>query len=310
MSLQPDRPLRDLTPAELRAFQDDGVVVAEGLFPESWLARMEEAVDRIVAHPTVFGGAVSDQGAGFSGDLFVWKQDDDFRDWIFESPASRIAQQVLGAKSIRHFYDQLFVKPPGCHVPTPWHQDITFWPVDVESRALCSIWITFDSVKRESSGLEFVRGSGHWPNRYKAVTPTYDPYMMDSDFEDLPDIDAHRDEYDLYCPDMSRGDCLIFDAHILHGSSSNYSTENPRRAFSTRWAGEGVRFDPRRATMPLLWRHGLVSGDEIGGSLFPRVLPERIPEESTVRNEGPEPPDLSILKEIAESIKSKASVST
>ena len=301
MSTGPAAPLRDLSNEEIRAYHEEGVVLASGLFPEAWLARMEQAVDRVVAQPTIFGGVVSAKEKGFTGDLFLWKMDDDFRDWVYESPAALIARQVLGAKRVRHFYDQLFVKPPGCHVPTPWHQDITFWPVDIESRGLCSIWITFDSVTRESSGLEFVKGSQRWPNRFKAVTPTYDPYMMASDFEDPPDIDGHRDDYDLFCPDMLRGDCLIFDAHVLHGSSSNYSTENPRRAFSSRWAGDDVRFDPRGATMPLLWRHGLERGDSIGGSLFPQVLPELIEEEGATRARGPEDPDLSILKEIAAS---------
>jgi ectoine hydroxylase-related dioxygenase (phytanoyl-CoA dioxygenase family) len=295
----PDAPVRNLSSEEIRTYREEGVVVARGLFSEAWLSRMEHAVDRIVAEPTIFGRAVSMKEEGFTGDLFVWKLDDDFRDWIYQSPASLIAQQVLGAECIRHFYDQLFVKPPGCHVPTPWHHDITFWPVDVDSRSLCSIWLTFDAVTRESSGLEFVKGSHRWPNRFKAVTPNYDPYMMDSDFEDPPDIDGHRDDYDLFCPEMQRGDCLIFDAHILHGSSSNYSTEQSRRAFSSRWVGDEVRFDPRHATMPLLWRHGLEAGDSVSGSLFPQILPEPIEAEGAIRARGPEQPDLSILQEIA-----------
>ncbi|HIF92638.1 MAG TPA: hypothetical protein EYQ60_05860 [Myxococcales bacterium] len=139
--------------------------------------RCEGSVPRVVAFtngasdgstrrsPDVFGPAVSKKESGFSGDLFLWKTDDDFRDWVFESPAARIAQQVLGGTKIRHFYDQTFVKLPGCHLATPWHHDITFWPIDVESRSLCSIWITFDPVDRKSSGLEFVRGSQRWPRR-------------------------------------------------------------------------------------------------------------------------------------------------
>ena len=51
--------------------------------------------------------------------------------------------------------------------------------------------------------------------------------------------------------------------------------------------------------MPLLWHHGLETGDDLGGSLFPQVLPEPIPAEGAVRALGPEPPDLSILQEIA-----------
>ncbi len=48
----PDAPRRDLTAEEIRSYREGGVVVAKGLFPESWLSRMERAMDRLVAHPT------------------------------------------------------------------------------------------------------------------------------------------------------------------------------------------------------------------------------------------------------------------
>ena len=303
----PAPPLRDLTPEETLAYDRDGVVHAKGLFPAEWIQRMAAAVDRVVASPTFFGNVVSMKDDDFTGDLFLWKSDDDFRDWVYESPAAHVARQVLRSRTVRHFYDQLFVKPPGCHVPTPWHHDVTFWPVDVECRALVSIWITFDPVDREAGGLEFVKGSHRWPGRFKAITPNYDPYMLDSEFEDLPDIDANRGDYDLFCPDMEAGDCLIFNAHVVHGSSANHSTDKPRRAFSTRWCGDGVVFEDRHATMPLLWDHGLRTGDPIGGTLFPQVLPEVIPAEGARRTEGPEPPDPAFVQRVMAAIAARGS---
>ncbi|MCZ6782137.1 MAG: hypothetical protein O7G30_02405 [Proteobacteria bacterium] len=111
-----DQPLRELTPEELNAFDEDGVVAARGLFPDDWIQRMAAAVDRVVSNPTPFGRAVSIEDRGFAGDLFLWKLDDDFRDWVYDSPAALVAQQILRSRRVRHFYDQLFVKPSGCHV--------------------------------------------------------------------------------------------------------------------------------------------------------------------------------------------------
>ncbi|MFP8879081.1 MAG: phytanoyl-CoA dioxygenase family protein [Myxococcota bacterium] len=301
-----EQALRELTPDELSAYETDGVFCARGLFSDAWIDRMANAVDRIVANPTLFGNVVSMRDQNFSGDLFVWKVDDDFRDWVYESPAARIAQQVLGSERICHFYDQLFVKPAGCQVPTPWHQDITFWPVDVECRSICSIWITFDPVDRAGSGLEFVKGSHRWTQRFKAVTPNYDPYMLASDFEDAPDIDNHREDYDLYCPDMGPGDCLIFNPHVMHGSSSNYSTDTARRAFSSRWSGEGVTYEDRYATMPLLWEHGLKTGDPVGGSLFPQILPHPIEAQGARRALGPEPPEPETVQAVMSAVAKRA----
>jgi ectoine hydroxylase-related dioxygenase (phytanoyl-CoA dioxygenase family) len=274
------------------------VICVRGLFSGEWIERMSRAIDRVVENPSMLGSAISMKDQDFSGDLFLWKTDDDFRDFVFESPASRIAQQILGSKVVRHFYDQLFVKPAGCHVPTPWHHDVTFWPVEPQSRNLCSMWMTLDSVERESSGLEFVKGSHRWPQLFKAVTPNYDPYMLASNYDDAPKIDDHRDDYDLFCPDMEPGDILIFNAHIVHGSSSNYSTDRPRRAFASRWCDDSVVFNERQATMPLLWDHGLSNGGRIGGSLFPQVLPEAIESELGARGDAPDPPDPAYVQQV------------
>jgi len=290
----PDRPQRPLTAEEIATYDRDGVVHARGLFPPAWVERMARAVDEAVADPTLFGGLVSMPEQGFSGDLFLWQQRDAFRDFVYDSPAARLAAQILRAPSVRFFYDQLFVKPAGCHVATPWHHDVTFWPV--EGEAVVSMWITFDAVTRTSSGLEFVRGSHRWPQRFKAVTPNYDPYMMDSDLEDVPDIDAHRGDYELICWDLEPGDVLLFNGLIVHGSTGNYSTERGRRAFASRWVGDGVRFAPRRATMPLLWPHGLQPGDALAGPLFPQVLPAPIAAEGARRAAGPVPPDLGLIQ--------------
>ncbi len=298
----PDAPTRNLTEDEIEAYQRDGVVCVRGIFPEAWIQRMAAAVDRVVEQPSLLGRAVSIKDEAFSGDLFLWKVDDDFRDFVYASPASLIAAQLLRSKVVRHFYDQLFVKPAGCHVPTPWHHDVTFWPVDLDSRNLCSMWIPFDPVDRASSGLEFVRGSHHWQRRFKAVTPNYDPYMSDSEFEDAPDIDAHRDDYDLFCPDMEPGDVLLFDAHVVHGSSANYSTERRRRALASRWCDDTIVFNARHATMPLLWDHGLKDGDRLSGALFPRVLPSPIPTEGARRAEGPELPDPAYVQKVMSAI--------
>lgn len=289
-------PLRQLTTDEVETYQRDGAICARGLFDEKWIARMAGAVDRVFEHPTAFGDVQNRPGEGFANDLFMWQTDDDFRDFVLDSPAAAYAHQVLASKSVRFFYDQLFVKQVGTHTPTPWHQDVTFWPVRGEQ--ICSIWMPFDRVTRESSGLEFVRGSHKWPNRYKAVTPDHNPYMLDSDLEDPPDVEQHRDEYDLLCWDLDPGDALIFSPVTLHGSSGNYSTERPRRALATRWFGDDVVWAPGKARMPVLWKTGLQAGDPVRGPVFPQVYPQVIENEVAARLQAPQPPDAGIVDKL------------
>ena len=264
-----DSPLRNLSQTEIDAFHRDGVVCARAIMPAEWIERMAAAVERSIRDPSPLGATISMQDQGFTNDIFLWLRDPEYRAFVFDSPAAAIAHQAIGSRTVSFFYDQLFVKEPGTQVPTPWHHDLTFWPI--EGQQLCSIWMPLDPVTRASSGLEYVRGSHRWNRRFKAITPDYNAYMLNSDLEDPPDIDAHREDYDLVNWDMEPGDVLIFHPLVVHGSRGNSSMTRRRRALATRWLGDDVVYAPRKATMPLPPQHGLHPGDRVGGPLFPEV---------------------------------------
>jgi ectoine hydroxylase-related dioxygenase (phytanoyl-CoA dioxygenase family) len=264
--------LRDLTAEEIAAFDRDGVVCCRAVMPEVWLDRVVLAIERNLAAPSAVGEYISLREEGYLNDIFMWLADDDYRAFVLDSPAAGLAQQVLGTPGVSFFYDQVFVKEQGADVPTPWHHDLTFWPVIGDE--ICSIWMPLDPVTRESSGLEYVRGSHRWPNRFKAITPDHNAFMVDPDLEDPPDVDADRAAYDLVSWAMDPGDVLIFHPLVVHGSSGNRYGARRRRALATRWLGDDVCYDPRPATMPLPPDHGLVAGDVFAGPMFPRLATE------------------------------------
>lgn len=282
---KPSRRLRD---DELTAYEADGAICARGLLDAATVDGMREALEDVLSNAGNLGGTLSRPGDGFHGDIFVWKLHDAFRDLALFSCLPELAQQVLGSDRVAFFYEQFFVKRAGSPVATPWHQDIPFWPI--AGSQLVSFWITLDPVSRSSSGLEFVRGSHRWSERYKAVTPTRDPYMMDTDLPEAPDFGALRDRHEILGWDMEPGDVLVFGPVVAHGSGANASQERDRRALAFRYAGDDVTFAPRHATMPLLWDHGLEPGDRLGGSLFPQVFPDVLESEVAKRWAGPEPP--------------------
>ncbi len=268
--MAPADPLRPLTTDEVNAFVDDGVVCVRSVMPQEWLDVAADAIGRNLEEPTFIGQFISMPEQGFLNDVFVWLNDDGFRRFVLESPASRIAGQALaglGATTMSFFYDQSFVKEPGTQVPTPWHHDLTFWPVD--GSQLCSIWMPLDPVTTATSGLEYVLGSHRWSQRFKAITPDYSPYMINPDLEDVPDIDADRDRYRVAAWDMEPGDVLVFHPLVVHGSQGNSSTTTRRRALATRWFGDDVVFRDLPYTMPLPPGHGLEDGQPFGGPLFP-----------------------------------------
>jgi len=270
--MAPERPLRNLSPDEIEAFRRDGVVCARQVMPQRWIDRVAPAIERTIGKPTSIGASISKPDLGFTNDIFLWLHDPDYQAYVFESPAAHLAHQAMGSRTVTFFYDQVFVKEPGTQVATPWHHDLTFWPI--EGTEICSIWMPLDPVTRASSGLEYVRGSHRWNKRFKAITPDYNAFMMASDLEDPPDIDGNREAYDLVSWDMEPGDVLVFHPLVVHGSTGNSSTTLRRRAFSTRWLGDDVVFSPRRATMPVPLEPHLAAGERMHGRFFPMLIGE------------------------------------
>ncbi len=89
--------------------------------------------------------------------------------------------------------------------------------------------------------------------------------------ERLPNLDAMRDELDIVRFDLEPGDCTVYHGLKLHGAPGNAHAERRRRAYVTRWGGDGVTYDPRDGTQPMLHDPGINSGDELDCELWPVV---------------------------------------
>ena len=208
MSSSPAQPLRELGSDEIEGYRRDGCLMARGLMADEWFEQIERAVAKVMAAPTPISAVFSDPKAGFHMEAGLFITDDDIREVVYRSPMARLAQNLMNSQKVHFFYDQMFCKTAGNQHPTPWHHDLTFWPVDGDQ--VVSIWIPLDPVSKESSGLEFVRGSHLWPHRYKAITPMYNEQMVDPKHEDVPDIEANRADYDIVGFEMEPGDMLFF----------------------------------------------------------------------------------------------------
>lgn len=281
----PEQPSRNLTEDEIRAFHMEGAVKVSGILPHEWIERLREGVAYILENPTSLARATASLGGGgFAGDAFMWKTHDTFRDFVFCSPASRIALQLFQSESIRAFYDQIFAKEAGSELETPMHEDVSSWPV--RGDRICAFWIPLDPCGPDSSALRVVRGSHRWNRSFPPVTPGASQRRAKDQFDSPLDYSAD----DLMSWDLEVGDFVIFHPRILHGASGTKS-DSGRRAFVSRWIADGVTFEPEHAVLPLLWKHGLKPGDPISGPLFPQVLPHTIESESALRWEHPENPD-------------------
>ena len=262
--------LRSLTDDELSTYERDGAIVARGLMSDNWFAPIERSVAKVMTAPTPIAAIFSEPEAGFHMEAGLFASDDGIRDVVYNSPMAQIAQSLMGSDKVHFFYDQMFCKTAGNETPTPWHHDLTFWPIDGDQ--VCSMWIPLDPVTTEGSGLEFVRGSHRWPHRYKAISPMYNEQLVDPEHEDVPDIEGDRAQYDIASWDVEPGDMLIFHPLVLHGSGGNADREQGRRALAFRWIGDDVIYAPTTHTMPYV-ANGLEPGEVVRDPAFPQILP-------------------------------------
>ena len=269
MRADPAFPLREITPTEIEQYHEAGALRVRGLLDPSWIEQIERAVVRVMTAPSPISAVFSKPEEGFHMEAGLFVSDADIQAVVLRSPLARIAQAFMGSSNVHFFYDQMFCKQAGSQYPTPWHHDITFWPVRGEQ--IISIWIPLDPVTRASSGLEYVRGSHRWNNQFRAVSPMYNAQLVDPAHEEMPDIDTHREDYDLVSWPMEPGDALVFHPRTVHGSSANTDLKQPRRAIAFRFLGDDVSYCPTPHTMPFP-AEGLNHGDPIAEPSFEHLI--------------------------------------
>jgi len=258
LSTEPARPVTD---EDVAAYERDGVVCLRGVFDADWCRVLLEASMEAMASGQ---GRVREpklERGRFYSSVYQSDLDPRFARLRDASPAPLIAARLMRCDRVRFFYDQLFIKLPGTQAPTPWHNDLPFWPFRGED--LVSIWIALTPVSVETSGVQYVAGSHRWGKMYRAVTPDYDPRFMDESLEVCPDYGAGAGGPDvrLLGWDMAPGDVLCHHPMTVHGAGGNASATQPRVGLSIRYAGADVRWDPRPATMKLRRDPGVAPGE-------------------------------------------------
>lgn len=285
---------------EAEVFQRDGAVLLRGALDANWLRKLEDGLRQAYASPDGRSAGVGDP---LRIDHFPSDKIPALREFIDTSPLAEIVGRILNSP-IRFYMDQVFYKPEGQVVPTPWHQDTCYY--NISGNDLIRAWVSPDPVPRDRS-IEVIRGSHRWNVTYhpwvgrdpasdpkgaaKAEalyqnqepvigvdahdTLSYEQAFADSTLPSLPDIEAHRDSFDVLGWDYQPGDVLLFHGHIVHSARGDVYSHSPRRALATMWAGEDVHYLHRRGQVipdpRALYEFKPKNGDTL--DQFPSVFP-------------------------------------
>lgn len=254
---------------DIEEFQSRGAIVLRGVFTD-WVEPLRAGVAKNMAAPSPFERTVkpADGSAWFFQDYCNWQRITEFQAFVMQSPAAEIAARLMRSRTARFFHEHVLVKNPGTSVVTPWHHDQPYYGVDgVQS---VSFWTPLDPVGRDVV-MECVAGSHRWGKAFRPTRFDGTPLYANDQFEQIPDIDAHRRDYDIVGWDMQPGDAIAFTFRTVHGAPANRSSQ-PRRVFSSRWVGDDATFADRGGrTSPPFPGLKLKPGDPLEASEFPLV---------------------------------------
>jgi ectoine hydroxylase-related dioxygenase (phytanoyl-CoA dioxygenase family) len=263
-------PMRPITEAEIRTYENDGVVVLRQLFDADWVSKLQEWADEDMASPGRLHQNLTKEGkpGRFFFDTFMWTYHDGFKRFVHESPAAQIAGQILRADKVNVFFDQLLIKEPGTEERTPWHHDMPYWPV--RGNDICTLWLALDEVTNANGAVEYVKGSHKWGTAYKP--PAFagdDRYKID--LPKVPDIEAEREKYEFLQFELQPGDCTVHHGLLVHGAPGNSRTDRRRRAVVSRWAGNDAVYTPMPNIQQMMWDPDIPAGGPLDSDLWPVI---------------------------------------
>jgi ectoine hydroxylase-related dioxygenase (phytanoyl-CoA dioxygenase family) len=276
---------RPITPDEIATYQRNGVVLLPAMFDEEWIDLLKMGLDANCDDPTD-RSRVWDrdaEGRTMFYDSQAWQRIEEYRQFIFNSPAAQIAGQLMDSACINFYFDAVFVRSPGSQFTTPWHQDEPYW--SVEGYDTCTIWMPLVAVKR-ANALAYVPGSHRldsvfYQYNFGNLNPDGKMDVDQVDFSNVtelafPDINSDPEDFGVVSWDMQPGDCVAFNSRIMHGGSGKLDDDRELQVFTTKWLGDDVRIkisecgmDPDHSA--IMTEHGLKPGDRPGTDLYPRV---------------------------------------
>lgn len=209
-----------ITDEQVRAYEQDGFVLARGMFDAEEIALLRRAAreDRALDQHS-FGRA---DGEGGTVRLSLWNHPGDTIYGMVarcESIAGS-AEKLLGGE-VYHYHSKMIMKDARVGGAWTWHQDYGYWYQNgALFPLLCSAFIAVDPATRENGCLQVIRGS-HAMGRVDHVL------AGDQAGADRERVAEALKQLELVYVEMNPGDTLLFHCNLLHRSDQNRS-EHPR----------------------------------------------------------------------------------
>jgi phytanoyl-CoA hydroxylase len=238
-----------MTTDDKKFFDENGYVMARGLFAPDEVAMLREHYMALRAAGTYPGDMVADvprEGdplARFPRMIHMHRWDEISRAWLTDERISGCLTTLLGAEPYA-VQTMIYFKPPGARGQA-LHQDNFY--LQAKPGTCVAAWLALDDCDEENGCMQVVPGSNKWPilcaekaNAKTSFTNITTPLPPDT--QSVPVL-------------MQAGDVLFFGGALVHGSFPNTSEDRFRRSLIGHYV-EGKVTELTRWDQPVLRMNG------------------------------------------------------
>lgn len=255
--------MRSTVTEEERAFyQTNGFVQLNDVLSAEEVARLAGAMDEAMTEAREDDRSVHSAKAGpyyrvLNQKVNVWRDHAGVAQVTCAASLAGLARQLAGVSGVRLFHDHLLWKMPGDSKPTPWHQDLPYWPM--EAPTTLSFWIPVDDVDEHNGAMMFVPKS-QTAGKLKAIS-----------LVEPEDLMAYAREAGV-TPErpliarLRAGSLTAHSGLTFHYAHANQSAR-PRRVLAIIYMPDGTVYTGKSHVVTD--GSGLVAGESFRGGRFP-----------------------------------------
>ncbi len=252
------------------AYRRDGCILVKNILRQSEVEQFRMYIERAVEKhfeerkKLQKEEVVDDYNAYFTQVTNLWEKDEMVKKFVFAKRFAKIAADLMGVTGVRLYHDQALFKEPG-GLPTPWHQDQYYWPLDTNNTI--TMWMPLVDVSKEMGALKFALNS-------QKDGPVGD-IAISSESNEFYENHIKEKCYDVVDNELKAGDATFHGGWTIHAASANNSN-NRREVMTIIYYADGARVvEPtnkqRRVDMET-FHPGLKPGEVAASSLNPLLF--------------------------------------
>ncbi|MDD9267310.1 phytanoyl-CoA dioxygenase family protein [Paenibacillus sp. GCM10023248] len=250
-----------ISPEHIAFYEQNGFVQVDGILLPAEIEELTSAMEEAMSERSDRAVATDESKGAYyrvlNQKVNVWRDHGTMAKYSLHARIAEAAKALSGASGVRLFHDHALWKMPQDSKPTPWHQDLPYWPMN-EPGAL-SAWIPLDDVDERNGCMMFIPGS-HQAGKLAGID-----LVNPQNIFDFVQGTEHEQAKPVIVP-LKKGSCTFHHGQTFHYAHANL-TSNPRRVLAIIYMPDGTTYSGKKhlVTDGL----GLLPGNPIKGGTFP-----------------------------------------